>query len=319
MNVTYSIFDFLEIILVSLRNRSPGEKTLKSNRQTKGPPTMKTQTLTQSEVTNKCNTPNTQYIEYNILENLFGAAVEVIETSVDAYLEFSNGNGKVNETAKNIGIPQARIACFDLPAGYTCPKANLCLAYAHRKTGRLIVSKDCEFECYAAKAERFRHSSRNLHWRNYDKLRVIKDNAAAMTELIMASLPKLAKGFYKLYVVRIHSSGDFFNEKYYQAWKNVAAQTPGTLYYGYTKILDYVLDDKPENFHLIYSYGGKDDSRRDEIAAAGTHVPTCYVISDPAQAAEMGLPIACPKNGGVAETNDIIYIVNQESFCLMVH
>ena len=279
------------------------------------------QTLTADEVKTKCNTPHQEYIEYSILSDLFGTEVTVTTPTHTERVEFSFSNGKINETAVNMGIPQARIAVFDLPAGYTCPKASLCLAYANRRTGKLIVGKECKFECYAAKAERFRHSSRDLHWRNYEKLLKLKDQGPeAIAQLLIDSLPTLAKGIYKLYVCRIHSSGDFYSQEYYEAWKLTAAASPGTLYFGYTKILDYILDDtKPDNMRLVYSYGGKDDSRRDEIAAAGTHIPTAYVVNNAAEAAALNVPISCPKNSGPATTNDILYIINQESFALLVH
>ena len=63
-------------------------------------------------------------------------------------------------------------------------------------------------------------------------------------------------------ICRIHVSGDFFNQVYFDAWLQVAKRNPNRLFYAYTKSLVFWLNrlnDIPENFVLTASRGGLDD------------------------------------------------------------
>lgn len=62
--------------------------------------------------------------------------------------------------------------------------------------------------------------------------------------------------------IRIHSSGDFYNERYLLAWFNLCRMNPTKRFYAYTKSVALVKkhwESKPENLHVIFSYGGKED------------------------------------------------------------
>jgi hypothetical protein len=64
--------------------------------------------------------------------------------------------------------------------------------------------------------------------------------------------------------LRIHDSGDFFNEEYVNKWLNIMRANPDTHFYAYTKMVSlfkqYTLDGLiPANFTVIYSFGGKED------------------------------------------------------------
>lgn len=76
-----------------------------------------------------------------------------------------------------------------------------------------------------------------------------------MVKRIHASLPKKAT------IIRIHVSGDFFNQKYFNAWVSVAKLNPSIIFYAYTKSLKYWLDylDNdilPPNLKLTASWDG---------------------------------------------------------------
>lgn len=63
-------------------------------------------------------------------------------------------------------------------------------------------------------------------------------------------------------IVRIHVSGDFFSQTYFDAWLQVAKNNPSILFYAYTKALPLLvkrLNDIPNNFRLTASYGGTHD------------------------------------------------------------
>jgi hypothetical protein len=85
-----------------------------------------------------------------------------------------------------------------------------------------------------------------------------------MADLILASLPPGTP------FVRIHTGGDFFSQRYFDAWLEVARQRLETTFYFYTKSLRYWVARKDEvgdgrtpgtvpNFVPRASWGGRDD------------------------------------------------------------
>lgn len=139
------------------------------------------------------------------------------------------------------------INSLDLPAGWTCPKANLCKSKADKLTGQI---KDYgQFRCYACNHESQYDNVRVLRWHNFDVL-----NSLDLDGKIIAIETNMGK------IVRLSTSGDIFNLEYWQALKAVAKNNPDKIIFGYTKILEYATDpDKPDNLYLIYSMGGMDD------------------------------------------------------------
>ena len=62
--------------------------------------------------------------------------------------------------------------------------------------------------------------------------------------------------------VRIHDSGDFFNDDYLKAWLKIAETVDDVLCYAYTKEvtrLKRLAADPPANFRYLFSMGGKQD------------------------------------------------------------
>lgn len=152
---------------------------------------------------------------------------------------------------------------FSTPAGWACPHADSCLTKADRETGKLVkrpdknpdgtiplhVSSAEPYVCYAARSERY-PGVRNARWRNFE-----------------AARRRLAKGETfnvpdKATHVRVHGSGDFFNEKYFLNWMETARQHPDVLFWAFTKSFPYWvkhIDAVPENFSLTASVGSKHD------------------------------------------------------------
>jgi hypothetical protein len=140
-----------------------------------------------------------------------------------------------------------------------------------------------------------------MHWHNYDLLRGLSRDE--MIALIESSLPVGVK------VVRIHASGDYFNERYFRAWCEVAYNHPEIIFFGYTKHLDYVRFVRGielDNFKLQYSFGGKHDS-------FVTDEPTSRVINSPADSKELG--VACVNN----PADDFDFIMAGKSFSIVIH
>jgi hypothetical protein len=168
-----------------------------------------------------------------------------------AKLKFGRANAKLRKWWKKY-----HLATFSLPAGFTCPGARDCLARVGRHTGKLTDGKHTQFRCYAATAEALFPNIRQGRWANLEKLQACK-SPVAMANLIVRSLPKKAK------LVRIHQSGDFFSQSYFDAWLIVASiLRPQITFYGYTKALPFWiarLDSIPRNLKLVASRGGKFD------------------------------------------------------------
>lgn len=220
-------------------------------------------------------------------------------------LKFGKGNGKMQKLAIFLGIPKNHILTFDIPAGYTCEKANICKSFANRFTGKVRMMGSVL--CYAAKAERYLPSVRRSRWFNYMALLGLGNNVDEIAEALMANIGKYTE------IVRIHSSGEFYSKAYFQAWVKVAEAMPKIQFFGYTKHLEYALADKPNNFVLQYSYGGLDDNDYRAMVAEGREIPTCKIGEFDGQYSEK---VVCGEGG---EHEDYLAILKRESFVIMAH
>jgi len=188
-------------------------------------------------------------------------------------LRFSRGNAKL----------AGDTAIFSLPAGHSCPAALLCFSKADKVSGKITDGKQCQFRCYAASAENLFRNVRTSRWFNFELLRACKSKSE-MALLIMRSLPR--KG---IKLVRIHSSGDFFSQTYFDAWLDVAQQNPFVIFYAYTKALPFWvarLRGIPSNFKLVASRGGRYDNLIDEHG-----LRNALVVFSEAEARKARLPI----------------------------
>jgi hypothetical protein len=214
-------------------------------------------------------------------------------------LKFSHGNQKLHELAEYLGIPKCHVLGFDLPAGHTCPFAKECLAKADKVTGKITDGKNMKFRCYATQAEASYPNCRKARWHNFDAIENCK-TSDEIAKLINSSLPKTVE------IIRIHSSGDFYKKMYFDAWVKVAKQNPDLIFFGYTKAIQYVDAVKPDNFKLVYSYGGKLDNLVTE------KTPVSYVVSKDYKG---DLPLPCEETGA----GDYFSILNGETFGLVIH
>jgi hypothetical protein len=119
-----------------------------------------------------------------------------------------------------------------------------CKVVVDKVTGKFDVTKG-QYRCYASSAERF-PAVRNHRHNNFDFVR-------------NGGIPVIPKGCKS---IRIHSSGDFFNQSYFDMWLKLAEENPSVEMWAYTKSLKYWinrLNDIPKNLILTASYGGKAD------------------------------------------------------------
>jgi len=193
-----------------------------------------------------------------------------------------------------------KVYAFSLPAGYSCPAALECLSKANRITGKVTDGKFAQYRCYAASDEAYSPQARALRWDNFEQLRRLDTNQ--MANLLIEALPANAD------IVRVHVSGDFFNESYFMAWLEVARQKPDVTFYAYTKSIDYWvnhIDSIPSNLKLNASYGGRHDKLIDEH-----NLKSVRVIYDPIQATVLSLEI---------DHDEQHAIEGKDSFALLLH
>ena len=120
-----------------------------------------------------------------------------------------------------------KIGIFNLPAEKTCP-------------GR---TKECGRVCYAKKAERiYPNSLAKRRWNHAFA------NSLGFVQAITDEIRK-----YGLEKVRIHESGDFYNQRYLNRWIKIAADCPDTRFLAFTKSFHLDFSKIPANLVVICS------------------------------------------------------------------
>ena len=119
----------------------------------------------------------------------------------------------------------------------TCPNAATCAKGCYAVTGLYRLPRNKRIS-----EERFRLSLSKTF------VRVISDEIKRRNVLRL----------------RIHDSGDFYNEDYLEKWIAIANANPNTEFYTYTKMIGLLkrYDNAgkiPSNFKVVYSFGGKED------------------------------------------------------------
>lgn len=143
-------------------------------------------------------------------------------------------NSKIKKSAKrtfNFGIP-----AYQSSTGMkTCPNAGACA------TG-----------CYAlAGAYRFSNVAQAFERRL---------TATLSDEFIGQMLSDIDRQ--RAERIRIHDSGDFYDEAYLDRWLSIIRARPQVEFYAYTKMVSLFKRreaDLPANFTVIYSFGGTED------------------------------------------------------------
>lgn len=207
-------------------------------------------------------------------------------------LKFSKGNAKLDKS----------IHILSLLAGWSCPGADECKSKAVETLDGLKIrdGKNTKFRCYAASQEVLFKKTYAAHRANFDVLKGKKKSD--LVKLIKDSLPKKAK------IIRLHASGDFFSQRYFDAWIEVAKDNPSVIFYAYTKSLQYWvkrLGNIPSNLVLTASFGGK----YDELINLH-NLRYARVVFSEAEAKAAGLEI---------DKDDSHAIKNGPSFALLLH
>jgi hypothetical protein len=209
-------------------------------------------------------------------------------------LKFSYGNAKLSKDT----------LIFSLPSGHSCPFAKDCLSKANRITGKVTDGKDTKFRCYATSSESAFPSVRKQRWHNFDLLK--SKDWSEMVGIIEASLN--AVNLKKIKLVRIHESGDFFNQDYFDAWITIAQMYKDLTFYAYTKSIQYWIKRKeiiPSNLKLTASYGGRQDA-----SIATYKLKSNTVVFSTKEAKDKNLKV---------DHNDKLAWSQDESFAVLLH
>lgn len=163
-------------------------------------------------------------------------------------------NAKMKKSSQNgINIFNFGIPAFQSETGLaTCPNASKCA------TG-----------CYA-RSGTYRFKNTINAYENRLRLTQLPDFVPLMiADISLKALQSKHKGLEC--IIRIHDSGDFYNETYLNKWLSIMdhfESNKSIKFYAYTKMVQmfekYHSENLiPSNFRAIYSYGGKQDSQID--------------------------------------------------------
>lgn len=119
---------------------------------------------------------------------------------------------------------------WNIPAVITCPGKT----------------EFCRVSCYALKAERLYKNVKACRTQNL-KDSVNSNFVERMNTILWDKQSKYRQ-------VRIHESGDFYNQEYLNKWFLIASMHSGTTFYAYTKSFHLDFSQKPGNFVLIASF-----------------------------------------------------------------
>lgn len=196
-------------------------------------------------------------------------------------LKFGKGNSKLDK----------EIATFTIPSGSTCPGAKLCKAQIDLdRPGRKIKDgKHQQYRCFMVGQEQ-RYSGLYKLTRYNIELLLKQKTFEDLRNLIVESLkPVLKNG--RIKAVRVHVGGDFFNQRYFDAWMSAASRFKSVTFYAYTKSLKFWINAKdrdliPVNFKLTASEGGHFDHLIEEHG-----LRKATVVMHPEEAAALNVEI----------------------------
>lgn len=164
------------------------------------------------------------------------------------------------------------IRSFNLSAVKTCPgKTNLCTKY-----------------CYATKGH-FQYESVQRKYESNYKISMSNDFVKLMNEKLSVN-----ERFF-----RIHSSGDFYNQEYFDKWVEIARYNSHIKFLAYTR--NYTIDtsNRPSNLVLIYTVDSETSKINSTVGRYAFVIPQNDDI----------------KHGDTLEINSMMFTVCNESDC----
>lgn len=139
----------------------------------------------------------------------------------------------------NKKLKKDHIFKFSLPAILTCPKAGLCKSFCYAQRGCFRFPKPKASQARALELTR--------------------------TNDFVSEMISEIKRRRTIRIIRIHDSGDFYNQGYLNKWIDIIQACPDNTFYCYTKSLhlNWSAFDKLPNTKRIQSFGGLMDDQID--------------------------------------------------------
>ena len=224
-------------------------------------------------------------------------------------LKFSNANAKIENLAKIDELQKYLdgygVYSLDLLSGHSCPFATQCLSKAivdgakrHIHDGKYML-----FRCFSASQEVQYPALYDRRKHNFDMLKACACTGD-IVDLIESSMPE------DLGICRLHVGGEFFSQRYFDAWEIVAENNPSKLFYAYTKSLPYVIKNfwHIDNFVLTASRGGRRDDLIQEYGLRES-----VVVYSEQEAELLGLEIDHDDSHAARPS------LRDQSFALLIH
>lgn len=155
-------------------------------------------------------------------------------------LQWIKGNAKLQKTS---GGDFGRVVGWGIPADYEFQVDGVGL-------NTCVGALACRGVCYAKQGAYLWASTVAARKRALDQTLSPTFTADAIADL------QAMRG---VGVVRIHDSGDFYSQRYLDAWCEIARALPSLIFYAYTKSLHLSFDGVPPNLRITQSLGGKFD------------------------------------------------------------
>lgn len=152
---------------------------------------------------------------------------------------------KNEKLAKTSGVGFYNVVGFGLPADHTFTDANL----VQRNT--CPGASACKAVCFAKQG---RYIMRNVKAARAHNLALSQDDS--FTAFVIGDLARMRS----VNTVRIHDSGDFYSQEYFDKWAIIARALPHLTFYAYTKSLTLDFTGAPANLRITQSLGGKYDA-----------------------------------------------------------
>lgn len=156
----------------------------------------------------------------------------------------------------NWTLPAHNVQLNDGTRFNVCPNAGVCGAFCYAKTGMFMFP--------------------NVKQSHMEKLDLVLNHRSKWKQMMIDEL-RLKKYIGK--TIRIHDAGDFFSIDYAMDWMEIMRFNPDVFFYAYTKqihMFKIEITDHPENFVLIYLFGGKLDHMIDRENDRHSDVFTDY-------------------------------------------
>ena len=138
---------------------------------------------------------------------------------------------KIHITKGNKKLPTTMLN-FSLPPELSCPGAT----------------EECKKYCYAKKA-----------YRQYPATKTAWDENMVMSKdmKFVENITDFIKNQRKWESFRIHTSGDFYCQRYLNKWFKIAKEYPTKIFYAYTKSTMLDFTKRPSNFIVLLSDDNK--------------------------------------------------------------